>query len=90
VGTRSGERGGTPMVCAIRLDGGCVAAPGRAARYIASLTPAGPFGLGNFVEAWASGNFPLWYLNTVLMCGGILAVQLVTISMAGYSFARLR
>src|SRR5579872_3426382 len=56
---------------------------------IASLTPSGPFGFGNFVEAWKSGSFPLWYLNTFLMCGGILAVQLVTISMAGYAFARL-
>jgi sn-glycerol 3-phosphate transport system permease protein len=56
---------------------------------IASLTPSGPFGLGNFAEAWQSGSFPLWYLNTLLMCGGILAVQLVTISMAGYAFARL-
>src|SRR5579863_1054166 len=56
---------------------------------IASLTPSGPFGLGNFVEAWKSGSFPLWYLNTFLMCAGILAVQLVTISMAGYAFARL-
>ena len=56
---------------------------------IASLTPSGPFGLGNFAEAWKSGSFPLWYLNTLLMCGGILAVQLVTISMAGYAFARL-
>src|ERR1700733_10337204 len=56
---------------------------------IASLTPSGPFGLDNFVEAWKSGSFPLWYLNTFLMCGGILVVQLVTISMAGYAFARL-
>jgi sn-glycerol 3-phosphate transport system permease protein len=56
---------------------------------IASLTPSGPFGLSNFAEAWTSGDFPLWYLNTVLMCGGILVVQLVTISMAGYAFARL-
>jgi sn-glycerol 3-phosphate transport system permease protein len=56
---------------------------------IASLTPSGPFGLGNFAEAWKSGSFPLWYLNTFVMCGGILAVQLVTISMAGYAFARL-
>jgi sn-glycerol 3-phosphate transport system permease protein len=56
---------------------------------IASLTPAGPFGLSNFTEAWKSGSFPLWYLNTFLMCGGILVVQLVTISMAGYAFARL-
>jgi sn-glycerol 3-phosphate transport system permease protein len=28
-------------------------------------------------------------LNTVLLCGGILAVQCVTISLAGYAFARL-
>ena len=56
---------------------------------IASLAPSGPFGLGNFAEAWKSGSFPLWYLNTFLMCGGILGVQLVTISMAGYAFARL-
>ena len=57
---------------------------------IASLTPTGPFSLGNFTDAWASGRFPLWYLNTVLLCGGILAVQCVTISLAGYAFARLR
>src|SRR5580698_572148 len=56
---------------------------------IASLIPSGPFNLGNFREAWTSGSFPLWYLNTFLMCGGILAVQLVTVSMAGYAFARL-
>src|SRR6516165_1755693 len=56
---------------------------------IASLTPAGPFGFANFAEAWRSGNFPLWYLNTVVVCSGILAVQLVTITAAGYAFARL-
>jgi sn-glycerol 3-phosphate transport system permease protein len=57
---------------------------------VASLTPAGPFGFDNFTDAWQSGNFPLWYLNTVLLCGGILIVQFVTISMAGYAFARLQ
>src|SRR5215470_13876408 len=56
---------------------------------IASLTPAGPFGLRNFTDAWHSGNFPLWYLNTLIMCGGILAMQLVTITAAGYAFARI-
>jgi sn-glycerol 3-phosphate transport system permease protein len=56
---------------------------------IASLTPAGPFGLSNFAEAWQSGSFPLWYLNTLLLVGGILVVQLVTITAAGYAFARL-
>ena len=57
---------------------------------IASLTPAGPFGLSNFSEAWRSGSFPLWYLNTLLLVGGILVVQLITITAAGYAFARLR
>lgn len=57
---------------------------------IALLTPPGPFGIGNITEAWTDGHFPLWYVNTVLLCAGILAVQCVTVSMAGYAFARLR
>ena len=65
--------------------------PGQAgAMDLASLLPAGPFGWSNFSDAWSEGHFPLWYLNTVLLCGGILAVQCVTISLAGYAFARLR
>jgi sn-glycerol 3-phosphate transport system permease protein len=57
---------------------------------IASLLPVPPFSLSNFSDAWASGHFPLWYGNTILLCGGILAVQCVTVSLAGYAFARLR
>lgn len=57
---------------------------------LASLVPAGPFSVANFTDAWRSGSFPLWYLNTLLLCGGVLAVQCVTISCAGYAFARLR
>lgn len=56
---------------------------------LASLVPTAHPSLVNFVEAWTSGHFPLWYLNTVLLCGGILAVQLVTITCAGYVFARV-
>jgi sn-glycerol 3-phosphate transport system permease protein len=56
---------------------------------IASLAPTGPFGPRNFQEAWRSGSFPLWYLNTFAVCGGILTVQLVTVTAAGYAFARL-
>lgn len=63
---------------------------GAGAMDLASLWPSGPFGLANFRDAWASGSFPLWYLNTVLVCGGILAVQCVTVSLAGYAFARMR
>ena len=65
--------------------------PGEAgAADIASLWPRGPLSLDNFAEAWSEGHFPLWYLNTILLCGGILAVQCVTISLAGYAFARMR
>jgi sn-glycerol 3-phosphate transport system permease protein len=63
---------------------------GAGAADIASLFPSGPFSLANFAEAWSSGNFPLWYLNTILLCCGILLVQCMTISLAGYAFARLR
>jgi sn-glycerol 3-phosphate transport system permease protein len=42
---------------------------------LATLTPAGPFSPSNFRDAWQSGNFPLWYLNTIIVCSGILAVQ---------------
>ena len=65
--------------------------PGAAGRDdIASLFPSGPLGFENFIDAWQSGRFPLWYLNTIMVCLGILAVQCVTISLAGYAFARLR
>ncbi|HWU00497.1 MAG TPA: carbohydrate ABC transporter permease [Terriglobales bacterium] len=63
--------------------------PDNAGADMASLWPSLQSGLGNFVEAWTSGDFPLWYLNTVILCGGILIVQLITITMAGYAFARL-
>jgi sn-glycerol 3-phosphate transport system permease protein len=56
---------------------------------MANLLPPGPFSFSNFAEAWQSGPFPLWYLNTILMCAGILAVQIVTATTAGYAFARL-
>jgi sn-glycerol 3-phosphate transport system permease protein len=57
---------------------------------LASLFPHGPFGWSNYVNAWTSGRLPLWYLNTILLCAGILAVQTVTVSLAGYAFARLQ
>jgi sn-glycerol 3-phosphate transport system permease protein len=63
---------------------------GAGAADLASLIPSGPFGWRNFTDAWSSGHFPLWYLNTILVCGGILIVQCVTVSLAGYAFARMR
>lgn len=57
---------------------------------IASLVPTPPLSLGNYRDAWASGHFVLWYANTLALCLGILAVQCVTVTLAGYAFARLR
>jgi sn-glycerol 3-phosphate transport system permease protein len=57
---------------------------------MASLIPDYVPSLANFAEAWESADFALYYLNTIIICAGILAVQLVTISLAGYAFARLK
>jgi sn-glycerol 3-phosphate transport system permease protein len=57
---------------------------------LASLLPLPPFSFANFTEAWEAGRFPRWYRNTIVLCGGILAAQCVTVSLAGYAFARLR
>lgn len=61
------------------------AGSGADASLLPSLTPT----LANFAEAWASADFPLYFLNSAVICAGILAVQLVTASLAGYVFARL-
>jgi sn-glycerol 3-phosphate transport system permease protein len=57
---------------------------------MAALVPDYVPTLANFAEAWELADFALYYLNTIIICAGILAVQLVTISLAGYAFARLR
>lgn len=55
----------------------------------ASLLPNGSPTADHFTDAWAQGDFARWYLNTIIVVLGVLAVQLVTITMAGYAFARL-
>ena len=42
-----------------------------------------------FGEAWAVAPFPRFYLNTIIFVFGLLAVQLVTISLAGFALARM-
>ena len=56
---------------------------------MASLIPHTVPSFDNFAEAWSLGDFPRYYLNTAIIAFGILAVQLVTITLAGYAFARL-
>src|SRR5258708_13393679 len=57
-------------------------------RDMASLVPPLRPTFENFVLAFESADFAVYYVNTLLVVGGILAVQLVTISLAGYAFAR--
>ena len=45
--------------------------------------------LENFAEAWDAAPFVTYYVNTVVIVVGILAVQIVTITLAGYVFARV-
>jgi len=56
-----------------------------AASLVPDLKPTGE----HFAEAWSQGDFAHWYLNTVIVVAGILVVQLITITLAGYAFARL-
>ena len=57
---------------------------------VASLVPSWPPSLANFRLAWESADFLLNYANTLIVVAGTLSVQLVTMSLAGYAFARLR
>jgi sn-glycerol 3-phosphate transport system permease protein len=57
---------------------------------IASLVPSWPPSLTNFRLAWESADFLLNYANTLIVVTGTLSVQLVTMCLAGYAFARLR
>lgn len=56
---------------------------------MASLVPSYIPTLANFRDAWASADFPRYGLNTTIISLGILFVQIVTITLAGYAFARL-
>ena len=56
---------------------------------MASLVPDYVPTLGHFKEAFETGDFGVYYVNTAIVAFGILAVQIVTISLAGYAFARL-
>jgi sn-glycerol 3-phosphate transport system permease protein len=70
------------LVAAFRPESG-------GSRDMASLLPPLQPTLANFVLAFESADFGIYYVNTLFVVTGILAVQLVTISLAGYAFARL-
>lgn len=45
--------------------------------------------LGNFAEVLSVAPFGTYYINTILIVAGTLAVQFLLITLAGYAFARL-
>ena len=61
--------------------------PGELGSQIASLWVHHP-SLANFKEAWGDAPFLRLYYNTAVVVFGILAVQLVTITLAAFAFAR--
>jgi sn-glycerol 3-phosphate transport system permease protein len=66
---------------------------------VAALTPSREFSQArywsfpptgeNFALAWQSAAFVVYYRNTLLYTLGLLAIQLVTVTLAGYALARL-
>ncbi len=45
--------------------------------------------LGAFVDAWEVAPFPRLYVNTVIFVFGLLALQIITISLSGFALARM-
>ena len=45
--------------------------------------------LENFIRIWNAAPFNTYYVNTMFIVFGVLAVQFVLITMTGYAFARL-
>lgn len=46
--------------------------------------------LDNYQKAWLVSPWPQHYLNSMIFVFGTLAVQIVTVTMAGYAFARMQ
>ncbi len=54
-----------------------------------SLWWAGAATYENYVRAWQTAPFSTYYINTLIIVSGILALQLVTITLGGFVFARM-
>ncbi|BBD73442.1 sugar ABC transporter permease [Sulfodiicoccus acidiphilus] len=46
--------------------------------------------LGNYLYVWHFGDFPVWYLNSVVIALAVTGGNVLLGSLAGYAFARLR
>lgn len=49
-----------------------------------------PFTIENYADLFAFGRTPLWFLNSVIVAGGMTLGVLFVSTTAGYAFARLR
>jgi sn-glycerol 3-phosphate transport system permease protein len=56
----------------------------------AGLLSNEPPSLANFAAALDAAPFLTYYVNTIIIVGGILAAQLISITLAGYAFGRLQ
>lgn len=43
----------------------------------------------NFVNAWQAAPFTIYFINTLIIVSGIFCVQLLTVTMAAFAFARV-
>ena len=57
---------------------------------MASLWPDFIPTAANFIEAWQEADFLTYGLNSTIICAGILIVQMITMSLAGFAFARFQ
>ncbi len=58
-------------------------------RYATDLLAVSWPTLQNFNRVWQAAPWGTYYTNTFIIVGGVLALQFVTIILAGYAFARL-
>ena len=56
---------------------------------MASILPTFRPTLENYRNAFASAEFPIMYMNTLIVVFGTLIVQLITVTLAAFAFARL-
>lgn len=49
-----------------------------------------PFTLENYVRLFSLGQTPRWFLNSMIVAGGMTSIVLILSATAGYAFARLR
>lgn len=56
--------------------------------YATSFSLNAPLTLENFAAAWRAAPFARYFLNTIILVAGILAIQLFLCTLAAYAFAR--